>query len=117
MDQEALTFINESHLFDDTSNLARLNNLSLSDRFTKLAADLNSLEVFSEVVAGEVDFSIAFVGTESRHNLVKRDLIVIVELTEVVEEAIEVHTEGHVASHEGILAWKSHRAHNNVIRN
>ena len=53
LDYEALALVDEVHLFHNALNSAFLDDLTLSNRLTKLAADLDALEVFSKVVTSE----------------------------------------------------------------
>ena len=110
LNDKTLVLLNKSHLFDHTLDRIRSSNLALANGIADLATDLHSLEVFSEFVASEVNLAFALRRTISRLNQSKRDLVIVVELAEIVEESVEVEAEAHVACHERVLVGQRHRA-------
>ena len=115
--EKTLTFINKCHLFDNTLDSSRLYDLALADRIAKLATDLNTLEVFSKVVTSEHDLARSLRRAVVRHNLLKLNLIIVIELSEVIKVAVKVKSERDVACDKRILCWQNHWALDHVIGN
>ena len=88
--------------------------MTLSYSLTNLTADLDSLEVVTELVTVEVEKAISDSWTDTRLHLHELDLLVIVEHTEVSPPTVHVHSESHVACSFGILRLQRHRALDHV---
>ena len=73
------------------------------------------MEVFPKVITCEEDFTFTLVWTIGRRDLSKANLIIVVELSKVIEGSIKVKAKWHVAGNLGILILEAHRTLNYVV--